>query len=166
MMIIQKGEQVDQRAVAAVIRRSFADVARRFNLTAENCPKHPSNCTRNWVKADMDRGVTYYLMVSKNGPVGCVALEPVDRNTCYMERLAVVPEMRHQGLGAALFNHFLKEAAAMEIKKIGIGIISQQHELKQWYQKLGFVETGRKTFSHLPFEVAFLTYTMEDHDPA
>jgi hypothetical protein len=31
--------------LARLIRHSFADVARRFALTPQNCPKHPSNYT-------------------------------------------------------------------------------------------------------------------------
>lgn len=163
-MLICNGKLADIEDVAAVIRQSFADVARRFQLTLENCPKHPSHYTAEWVKADMDRGVKYFLMVSNSAIIGCVGLERVDRSTCYMERLAVVPGMRRQGLGTALFNHFLNRAAALGCEKISIGIIAKQDELRQWYEKMGFVETGRNTFAHLPFEVAFLTYKIKDHD--
>ena len=41
-----------------------------------------------------------------------------------------------------------------------IGIISEQADLKSWYQKIGFVEIETKLFPHLPFLVAFMTYRL------
>jgi len=35
-----------------LIRRSFRDVAERFHLTRENCPRHLSNCGVDWVERD------------------------------------------------------------------------------------------------------------------
>ena len=159
-MIIRNGEKSDIHDVAAVIRQSFASVAQRFNLTPENCPKHPSNCTDEWVERDMERGVTYFLMASGSEVVGCMALERANGQTCYLERLAVIPEKQNHGLGTMLFKHFLKEAAALGCDKIGIGIIAKQKELKGWYRKIGFVDVGTKTFAHLPFDVAFMEYAI------
>ncbi len=33
-------------------------------------------------------------------------------------------------------------------------------DLKQWYQNIGFIEGETKEFSHLPFQVCFLTYEL------
>ena len=41
-----------------------------------------------------------------------------------------------------------------------IGIIAKDTGLKQWYQRLGFNAGPIKTFDHLPFEVAFLSYDL------
>lgn len=74
------------------IRRSFQDVAKRFDLNPENTPRHPSNCTENWIQKDMERGVTYYVAKNENIVVGCIALEQVNPDVCYMERFAVLPD--------------------------------------------------------------------------
>jgi hypothetical protein len=45
-------------------------------------------------------------------------------------------------------------------KQIGIGIISDDTELKLWYQRIGFVEKETKEFAHLPFLVTFMSYEL------
>lgn len=148
--------------IAAVIRKSYATVAQIYSLTLENCPKHPSNCSVEWVESDMERGVKYFVIESSDEIIGCIAFEKATRETCYLERLAVIPEKRNQGAGLKLVHYFLREAESLEFEKIGIGIIAKQQDLKEWYQKIGFVETGRKSFHHLPFEVAFMEYRIQN----
>ena len=63
---IRRAGSNDIALLASLIQRSFEDVALRFGLTRENCPKHPSNCTPEWVKADMERGVTFFLFLEGN----------------------------------------------------------------------------------------------------
>ena len=142
--------------LAEMIARSFADVAARFDLTAENCPKHPSNCTPEWVNGDFARGVTYFLLEAEGKPVACAALEQADQRHCYLERLAVLPEMRRRGMGQALVEHAVDQASRLGAKSLGIGIIAAQDELRRWYLKLGFRQGQIKSFAHLPFEVLFM----------
>lgn len=129
-------------------------------MTRENCPKHLSNCTDEWVQTDLARGVTYYVPDHNGTSVGCVALERANAELCYLERLAVIPEERRKGLGKALVGHVFSQARALGAKKISIGIISRQTELKRWYHKVGFVEGETKQFAHLPFRVTFMTYDL------
>jgi diamine N-acetyltransferase len=145
--------------LAHLIRDSYKDVADRFNLTAKNCPKHPSNCTRDWVEKDMMRGVLYYCLDHDGKSIGCVAFEKANAKEGYLERLAVLPEYRLNGFGNILVCHVFGVARTMGMRRVGIGIISEQLDLKQWYEKMGFVEQEIKTFSHLPFKVSLLTYT-------
>jgi len=44
--------------------------------------------------------------------------------------------------------------------EVSVGIIAKHVELREWYRRLGFVESGSKAFSHLPFEVAYLCYDL------
>src|SRR5574341_1140350 len=97
--------QEDVGILVKTIRNSFKDVAERFGLTQENAPRHPSNCTEDWIQKDMDRRVTYFVIENENSHVGCVALELVNSKVCYLERLAVLPNQRRQGFGKALVNH-------------------------------------------------------------
>lgn len=143
--------------LATIIKKSHADVARRFNLTPKNCPKHPSNCTPEWIEADLARGVRYYLAEVRGQPVGCVALEHANPEMVYLERLSVVPENRRKGTGCRLVERVSREAVVLGVSMIGIGIIADFSELKTWYKKLGFQEGETKTFEHLPFQVLLMT---------
>ena len=65
----------DAEQLFRLIRDSFADVAERFELTPQNCPKHPSNYTRKWVERDLARGVRYFILFADGTAVGCVGVE-------------------------------------------------------------------------------------------
>jgi GNAT superfamily N-acetyltransferase len=140
---IREASSADISLLSRLIRRSYRDVADRFKLTPANCPKHPSNCTNEWIENDLARWVSYYILEHSGIPAGCVAIEKANSDLCYLERLAVLPRERHKGLGRQLVEHVFH--------------IAQQTELKQWYQKLGFKEGETKEFSHLPFPVTFMT---------
>jgi len=148
----------DARVLTETIRMSFQDVAQRFHLTKKNAPRHPSNCTVDWIRKDMERGVAYFAIENKNRIVGCVALERADSEVCYLERLAVLPDDRRRGFGKALVNHALSEAKLLGVRCVSIGIIAQHAELRDWYKGLGFVEGESKEFPHLPFRVTVMSY--------
>jgi N-acetylglutamate synthase-like GNAT family acetyltransferase len=156
LSIVSAGTQ-DIIRITAIIRAAFGVVARRFELTPENCPKHPSNVNEHWMARDLARGVRYYLARQDQQVVGCMGVEHASAGICYLERLAVVPDYQHRGVGATLVNHGLRQARHLGVKEVGVAIIAAQTELARWYQNLGFTPTGTRRFDHLPFEVAFLT---------
>ena len=135
-------------------------MARRFKLTLETCPKHPSNCADEWIEKDLTRGVIYYILESDHIAVGCGALEKVDPDLCYLERLAVLAEARREGYGKTLVDHIIFQANLYGAKHISIGIIAEDLTLKRWYQNIGFVETETRAFEHLPFLVTFMKYKL------
>ena len=152
----------DIQVLVETIRKSFQDVAERLGLTEENARRHPSNCTADWIRNDMERGVTYFAIESKNHVVGCVALEQAKPDVCYSERLAVLPDQRRRGFGKALVNHVLSEARRLGVNYVSIRIIANHTELKDWYKELGFIEGESKEFPHLPFRVTFMSYGMKE----
>ena len=97
--MIRSATQKDVELLAEIIREAFRDVALRFALTRDNCPRHPSNCTTDWIAADMARGVQYFILDEDHKPVGCVGVERANTEVCYLERLAVLPEMRGRHFG-------------------------------------------------------------------
>jgi GNAT superfamily N-acetyltransferase len=153
--------QKDIEVLTEIIQRSFQDVALRFGLTQENAPRHPSNCTDDWIKKDMWRGVTYFVIENENIVVGCVALEQANPEVCYLERLAVLPDQRRHGFGKILVTHVLSKAKTLGAHRVSIGIIAEQTELKNWYKEIGFVEGETKEFSHLPFHATFMSYELD-----
>jgi N-acetylglutamate synthase-like GNAT family acetyltransferase len=160
---IQEANTADAEALAALIRDAFADVARRFGITAKNTPRHPSNCTGQWVTEAMGKGVCYYKMAMEGFLCGCVALEQAGEGAFYLERLAVRPDCRRHGLGRALVEHACSEAFNHGAGRMAIGIIDAQAELKDWYVRLGFEETRTANFDHLPFTVCFMKKDYHDN---
>jgi ribosomal protein S18 acetylase RimI-like enzyme len=154
--VITEASEGDIELLASLIRESFADVAQRFGLTPENSPTHPSNCQPEWVQTAFGRGVRYYLLRTSGRPAGCVALERVDDDKCYMERLAVLPAFRRNGFGEALVDHIVATAREMGLRAIEIGTIAAQTGLRQWYERQGFVALSMRHFESLPFDVTFM----------
>ena len=105
-----------------------------------------ANCTSEWIKIGLDRGINYYVIEIGNKVIGCTALEKANSEVCYFERLAVLKEYRNRGLGRSLVDHVLAEAKSMGYKRISVGIIAAHNELKQWYCKIGFVEKNTTKF--------------------
>ena len=161
-LTIKKAGREATPLLAALIQRAYKDVAERFGLTTNNCPKHPSNCTEEWIERDFARGVIYYILECGGRQIGCAAIENAGPEICYLERLAVLPHYRRNGYGRKLADHVLTKANARGAKQVGIGIIAEQTDLKQWYQKIGFVEGETKKFEHLPFQVTFMTYRLQE----
>lgn len=159
-MDIYRAGRDDIALLSEIIRDSYSTVAARFNLTPDNCPKHPSNCTDGWVAGDFTRGVIYYLLADRGIPAACAAMEIADESTCYLERLAVLPNCRGRGMGRALVNHVFDRAAEAGRQSVSIGIIAEQDDLRSWYQNLGFARTGTRQFDHLPFAVMFMECTL------
>ena len=155
-MKIREAGSPDIPVLVSLMRDSFRDVAERFDLTPENCPTHPSFCTHEWVEKAMDRGVRYFLLELEGSPGGCVAVERAGDEVCYLQRLAVLPACRRRGYGEALVEKVEEEARAAGARRLEIGIISAQGDLRDWYARRGFKEKGRKNFDHLPFEVTFM----------
>ncbi|PKN39192.1 MAG: GNAT family N-acetyltransferase [Deltaproteobacteria bacterium HGW-Deltaproteobacteria-2] len=152
--------QEDTGILTETIRKAFRDVAERFGLTPDNAPRHPSNCTNNWIRYDIERGVIYFVLEIENKVIGCVACEKASSNVCYLERLAVLPEHRQKGIGKALVNHVLSKAGELGANGVSIGIIAEHIELKKWYKKIGFTEGGSRKFLNLPFLVTFMSYKL------
>ena len=150
----------DAQVLAKTIRSSFQGVADRFDLTQENASRHPSNCTADWIRNDIKRGVAYFAIENRDHVVGCVALERANTDVCYLERLGVLPDDRGRGFGKALAEHALSQARRLGVNYVSVGVIAEHTELKDWYKKLGFVEGESKEFPDLPFGVTFMSYTV------
>jgi diamine N-acetyltransferase len=152
-------EITDRRQIgisANIIRKSFATVAKDFNLTRENCPTHASFTTDEQLDALHKKGLQFFGLFVNGEQLGFVATEKGEENTYYMEKLAVLPGTRRLGYGEQLVNFAAEFASCQGASKLSIGTIHEHVVLKEWYQKQGFVEIGLKKFGHLPFTVCFM----------
>ncbi len=138
----------DAGLIAFIVSEANKDIAQQFNINIKNAPKHPSFCTKSWIQSEFERGGTSFLYRDGNSRVG------------YLNRLSVLPEFRHKGIGAALVRHVLDYARIKNVKILSIGIIAHHKLLRNWYLKLGFIEANRQKFDHLPFDVRYMKYEL------
>lgn len=155
-ILIRSAELSDAEQLASLLRTAYAGVAKRFGLTAQNCPKHPSNFQPEWITEAMSRDAHYFVLEDEGKTIGCVALEQPQPEVCYLGRLAVLPEYRHKKAGKMLVDHLFAEARHLGAERVEIGIIAAHETLRAWYESFGFEEIRRASFPHLPFEVLFM----------
>ncbi len=141
---------------ADIVRRAFQTVAGEFGLTKENAPTNGAFLDDGRLLEEYRRGIKMFGLFADEPQIGFAALEQKDQATFYLEKLAVLPEYRHKGCGEALVRYAVEYVRKMGGKAISIGIIYENKRLLEWYAKLGFIETGTKSFAHLPFSVCFM----------
>ena len=155
-MTIRTAENNDIPMISEIVRKANQVVADRFDLRPDNAPKHPSNCTEEWIQDAFEKGIAYYVLEDEGRACGCVALEQPNEEVCYLERLAVLPDCQRKGYGEALVKHIFAEAEKLGAQRVEIGTIAEYSELSAWYEKLGFALKQTRNFEHLPFNVAFM----------
>jgi diamine N-acetyltransferase len=139
-----------------VLRRSFKTVADQFHLNKSNAPTNAAFIKSESLVEMANKGVKLYGLFLTEKQIGFVAYENAGNGIYYLEKLAVLPDYRHNGYGKQLVDFAFHKVKEEEGKEISIGIINENQILKEWYIKYGFIETGIKKFNHLPFTVCFL----------
>jgi len=70
-------------------------------------------------------------------------------------------DKNRKALGVVSCSWLLHQPASRQgALRVEIGIVAAHTRLHDWYAKRGFVDTGRKSFPHLPFEVGFMACTV------
>ena len=157
-MIQQVTNKHDFDALTQFLNESFATVALEFGLTKENCPTNNAFITREALKSQLIENREFYTCIMNGQTVGFIAIEK-SLNTpdiFYIEKLAVIPAYRHQGIGRQLMDFATHRIVKLGGKSISIGLINSNSILKNWYIKQGYVVRSVKAFDHLPFEVCFM----------
>ena len=161
-MKIIKAELNDAQKIADIVSISNKDVAKKFELNSKNASKHPSFYTKEWVISDFEKNEEYFLYEENGISMGCVAFEHPRNDTAYLNRLAVLPQFRHKGIGKKLVEYILEYAKSKGVEKVSIGIIAEHDLLKEWYLDIGFIEVSTKSFEHLPFGVTYMKYEFKN----
>jgi diamine N-acetyltransferase len=148
----------DVSAVLKVLNLSHGTIARDFNFTKEDNPTNNAFIDEKTLREQLKNGIALYGLKMENRLVGCIAIEKSKRevDTYYIEKVSVLPEFRHQGIGVRLMDFATNKIKNAGGKMISIALIDSNSKLKKWYLSQGFVETGFKDFEHLPFRVCFM----------
>lgn len=144
---------------ASVIRKSFQTIAEEFDLTPDNAPTNPAFITYERILESIHKGTVFFGLYSGQVLVGCIAVEksPKDPTLFFIERLAVLPEQRHHGFGKELLDYAFSYIRELEGKTVSIGIMDNNTRLKNWYLAYGFTATEIRSYTHLPFDVCFMS---------
>lgn len=141
----------------AVIHEAFGTVASARGWTSANAGGYTAFLELAALERLRTEGATFYGIREDGRLVACAALVRSRRpNVRHLEKLAVVPGVRHRGHGRALVDHVAAQARAESADTLGIAIVDDEPVLKAWYVAQGFRVTGTSSYPHLPFAVCFL----------
>jgi ribosomal protein S18 acetylase RimI-like enzyme len=149
-----------------LLRKAFGTVAKDFGLSEENASTNAAFTTLDNLQTHMRNGMILYGMFKGPSLVGCVATKKAkDRGTVYyIERLAILPEVRHRGYGGQLLSFAIDRIRAGGGTTVSIGLMDNNERLKQWYISKGFVQHDRRRIAHLPFKVCYMTRELQEPD--
>lgn len=156
--MIRAIEQSNLAECVQIIRTSFATVAEEFHITEENAPRYTAFATDenrlNWHLNGEHRPMFGYFKEDKL--VGYFSLLWLNNGECELNNLAVLPEYRHEGIGAKLLMHAFETAKKQGCTKVKIGIVEENKVLRRWYETFGFVHTGTQKFEFFPFTCGYM----------
>ena len=87
----------------------------------------------------LDHQAIHLLAYWKDKPVGTARIRSIDQKTIKIERLAVLPEARRQGIGKQLTQQALDFAHKHHYQTVNL---NSQLYIKTLYEKLGFTQVG------------------------
>lgn len=87
----------------------------------------------------LDADSTHLLAYCNEQPVGTARIRHVAEGTAKVERLAVLPEARNQGIGRELMLAALELISSQEDRLV---TVHAQEYIKGLYEKLGFIQIG------------------------
>ena len=148
----------DLSTIVKVLNLSHGTIARDFNFTKEDNPTNNAFIDEKTLREQLNNGIELYGLRMDKRLVGCIAIEKSKREagTYYIEKVSVLPEFRHLGIGVLLMDFATAKIKDAGGQIISIALIDSNSKLKKWYLSQGFIETGFKDFEHLPFRVCFM----------
>lgn len=152
-------EKKDIPECAEVIRSSFITVADEFGFSADNAPRFTAfaiSADRLYYQLEIERRLMAAYCLDSGKIIGYYSLLWQDDRQCELNNLCVLPNYRHEGIGAALLCDAFDRAKKEGYKKINIGIVEENRVLRKWYEDQGFIHIGTKKFDFFPFTCGYL----------
>ncbi len=158
--MIRSIDEQELEECATVIRAGFLTVAKEFGITKENAPTNGAFIEKERLIEERAKGNRMYAAVQGDRLIGYMQLEKSTPEVYFLQKLVVLPEYRHMGIGKALLDYAKEKVAEWGGNKLSIGIIEENKVLKDWYLSYGFEPTTIRKFEHLPFTVGFMEFRL------
>ncbi|WP_225049142.1 GNAT family N-acetyltransferase [Lacticaseibacillus kribbianus] len=155
MNTIQPVTEQDIPTLVAMSRTTFADTFAANTAPADMAEFLATAYAPAKLLAELRTpGTTFWFAMQDGVPAGYLKLN-VDAavtadvhtpNALELERIYILPEHKHQGLGSLLYAHALKQAQALHKSAIALGVWEHNETAKAFYTKRGFRKVGEHAF--------------------
>jgi len=162
--VIKEIDRVEQERRAEIIRRSFGTVAQQLGIENEDSPARQTILAGKKTGEESDQSDLVYGAYTeidgKETMVGSAQITKKEDGVYVLKKLAVLPAYRHNGIGRALIGFGCDEVRKRGGTILRITVIEADTVLKNWYLKLGFKHMGTEKYTHLPYTVGQMEYTL------
>lgn len=142
-----------------VIHKSFEAIAKEYNLTGENCPKHMGFVPLENLEAQLRLGWIMIGLFIGSKLIGYVSLSQESDKTFELHNLSVLPKYRYLGHGEKLLETAKKTAVSRGATKVKLSYIAESETMRKWYESNGFVHINTKKLDHMPFTSGYMEWT-------
>jgi len=135
MIRVIENEPGDLETIRTLFReyQDFIDVSLCFQSFDDELASLPG-------KYSADKDGCLYLAEFEGQASGCVAYYRIDETTCELKRLFVRPSFHKQGIGKALMNRAIEDAARTGYQTMILDTLRRLESAGRLYQRLGFSE--------------------------
>lgn len=151
---IKKVTPADLKTLQDIMQKTFAQTFGADN-TPEDMEKYfQENYNNDLVLAEInDLNSGYYFLVKDSQVAGYLKLNIKDAQTepnwpkaMEVQRIYLLDEFQHQGLGTKLIDFAHQRAKELQISQIWLGVWERNENAKRFYAKFGFKKAGEHVF--------------------
>ena len=135
-----------------VVRGLFREYVEKLgvDLYFQEFEKEVSTLPGKYVPPSGRLLLAWRLTAQGDEPVGCVALRPLDTESCEMKRLYVKPDARGDHLGRRLAERICAEAREAGYTRICLDTLPMMTSAQGLYRSLGFAPIEPYIFNPVP----------------
>ncbi len=144
MVQITKATMADAPALNKLINSAYRGEGSKKGWTTEADLLTGSRIEEEEIKKIITGKNSFILKYAENEKItACVLLEK-RAEALYLGMLSVSPELQGRGVGKELLKTAEVYAEQLKCSKIEMTVISLRHELIAWYQRHGYIDTGKR----------------------
>ena len=87
--------------------------------------------------AEVDGSVVGFMRTTKDW----------EENKFYVSSVYILPPFQKKGLGLALMKKAAEEAASSHLDRVWVGVMVQNRDARQWYERMGYVVMRTEPFT-------------------
>lgn len=149
-VILIKAKYIDCPIIAKVQKISFSKLLEKYkdydtNPACEDLEKIQEKFRQTFTE--------YYLIKVGKSIVGIVRIVSVDNNTKRISPICILPEYQNKGYAGRAMTNLERMFPQTHIWLLDT--IKQESELCDFYEKLGYIRTGREKKLHSNMTIAF-----------